>query len=153
MNGPKRKLLTLGYGAGWSCGMLREALAETGAILADIRLHPWSRTPAWRKSSLSESFGERYVHVPALGNLNYRGGGPILLADPEQGAAQIGSILAREAAVLLLCGCRDVTACHRKTVAEFCAARLGKRWNFDIHHLEPPHPRHPDLFAGLDLRF
>jgi len=36
-------------------------------------------------------------------------------------------------AIILLCGCADVTQCHRKVLAE----RLAEAWAADVVHLTP----------------
>lgn len=133
-------IYTAGYGAGWSIETLRQALEKTGAALVDIRQAPWSRSPQWQKQTLAAAFGDRYAHVPALGNLNYRGG-PIRLANPDLGAAQVGRLLERWPAVLLLCGCKDVEHCHRKIAAERCAVSLAERWQIEVVHLTPEKPQ------------
>jgi uncharacterized protein (DUF488 family) len=63
-------LYTAGYGAGWSRDSLGRVMEAAGAVLVDIRQAPWSRSPQWQKPALAGMFAERYVHLPALGNLN-----------------------------------------------------------------------------------
>jgi hypothetical protein len=36
--------------------------------------------------------------------------------------------------IILLCGCPDVTQCHRKLLAD----RLAQAWSEDVVHLTPP---------------
>jgi hypothetical protein len=72
--------------------------------------------------------------VQALGNRNYKNGGPIALADYEVGKQVIAEILATGQSVILMCACKDVAICHRRTAAEQLAADLG----VPITHLVPP---------------
>ena len=126
-------IYTAGYGAGWSPTMLADVLDRHAAILLDIRLKPWSKTPTWQKSALQARLGmSRYLHVPALGNLNYNTGGPIALQASVAGIRIVGEQLERRN-VVLLCGCRDLTTCHRKVAAELLREALGA----PIVHLEP----------------
>ena len=126
-------IYTAGYGAGWSPTMLAEVLTQHRAILLDIRLKAWSKTPHWQRPALFEYFGPaRYLHCPALGNLNYNTGGEIKLQAPAAGVA----IVQRQldiGSVVLLCGCRDVEACHRKVAAQLLHEALGAT----VVHLEP----------------
>ncbi|BBL75475.1 DUF488 family protein [Methylomagnum ishizawai] len=135
-----KTLYTAGYGAGWTVEALDAAMRERHAVLVDTRLVPFSRKPGWGRDALSAHFGpRRYVHIKALGNLNYRGG-PVELADAGEGIESLAARLAEPGidAVVLLCGCRDVRTCHRKVVAELAAERLGDRFALRIEHLEPP---------------
>ena len=129
----RHSIYTAGYGAGWSPAMLADVLDRHAAILLDIRLKPWSKTPTWQKSALQARLGmSRYLHVPALGNLNYNTGGPIALQASVAGIRIVGEQLERRN-VVLLCGCRDLTTCHRKVAAELLREALGA----PIVHLEP----------------
>jgi len=75
-----RRAFTAGY-----AGRRPEALARLAERLDltvfDVRFSPTSRDPRWRRPHLEKLLGDRYRHVGALGNVNYKGG-PILLADP-----------------------------------------------------------------------
>ena len=134
MEAPKpHTIYTAGYGAGWSPTMLADVLDRHAAILLDIRLKPWSKTLTWQKSALQARLGtSRYLHVSALGNLNYNTGGPIVLQSPAAGIRIVGDQLELHN-VVLLCGCRDLTTCHRNVAAELLHEALGA----PIVHLEP----------------
>lgn len=100
------------------------ALAEQlDAIITDIRFSPRSRVPQWSGGRLVRFLGDRYCHLPALGNRNYKGG-PMELVDPETGIAQVADLLAHQP-VVLLCVCADVERCHRRLAAEAITARYG----------------------------
>ena len=126
-------LYTLGY-SGWTPAAIQEAAQAHNAVVCDIRYSPASRYPPWRKHQLAHLLGARYQHVQALGNRNYKNGGPIALADYEVGRQVIADILATGQSVILMCACKDLTTCHRFTAAEQLAADLG----VTITHLAPP---------------
>jgi uncharacterized protein (DUF488 family) len=126
-------LYTLGY-SGWTPEAIQETAQARHAVVCDIRYSPASRHPQWRKRQLAQLLGGRYQHVQALGNCNYKSGGPIELADYEAGKQAIAEMLATGQSVILLCACKDVTMCHRRTAAEQLAADLGET----VTHLVPP---------------
>jgi uncharacterized protein (DUF488 family) len=111
-------IYTTGY-AGQDPAALQRWLEALDGVVFDIRFNPQSRKPRWTKAALARRLGARYMHVPALGNRNYKGG-PIALVDLEAGLAQ----LAQETRpVVLLCVCGDAATCHRTVVAEALRAR------------------------------
>jgi uncharacterized protein (DUF488 family) len=126
-------LYTLGY-SGWTPQDIQTEAQARNAVVCDIRYSPASRHPQWSKRQLSQLLGARYHHVQALGNRNYKNGGPIELADYEAGKQAIAEILATGQSVILMCACKDVAICHRRTAAEQLAADLG----VPITHLVPP---------------
>lgn len=135
-------LFTLGYLAGWHDETLARWLEETNTILADIRLTPYSRHAAWRESALRARLGQRYVHLPALGNIHHtRRDQPIVLADADTGVAQLIALLRQHHSVALLCACVDVGTCHRAMVAALVAQHLP---HVPITHLAPS-----DVLAGF----
>ena len=117
-------LYTLGY-SGWTPDAIQEAAQTHNAVVCDIRYAPVSRRPPWRKPQLTQRLGARYQHVQALGNRNYKSGGPIALADYNTGKQAIVDILATGQAVILMCACKDLATCHRLIAAEQLAADLG----------------------------
>src|SRR5258707_8853078 len=59
---------------------------HTQLVMIDTRFTPWSNRPEWRTKTLKATYGERYRWAGQyLGNLNYKNGGPICLADPAAG--------------------------------------------------------------------
>lgn len=142
-----RKILTAGYGSGWTIETMHAALAEHDAALIDIRYVPWSNFQPWRKDALSEAIGDRYIYLRAFGNVNYKGG-PIRIASPAQGLTIMDEIWARYLAVILLCGCRDHHQCHRQTVAALIERDLTDQGiDCTIEHLypSPKHQQHLEL--------
>lgn len=107
------KIYTTGYG-GRTADRLPELAERLGAIVADIRFAAYSKDLQWRKNYLELLLRDRYIHVPALGNRNYR--------DPEL-AIQIHNlelgvrlVESWQTSVILMCGCRDPIGCHRRLV-------------------------------------
>ena len=84
-------IFTFGY-LGRSPDDLAAILAERGAMLVDIRFQPRSRVPAWNGGRLAARFGDAYLHLPQLGNRNYRTGGPVELADYPAGRAALAGL-------------------------------------------------------------
>jgi hypothetical protein len=92
-------------------------------VVVDIRFSPRSRIPDWSAGRLQQLLGERYRHLPELGNRNYKGS-PLAFVDLEGGIERVGDRLA-EQPVILLCACADLRRCHRWPAAEAIAARYG----------------------------
>lgn len=135
------KIYTIGY-TGRKPEEIKQAVRERGAVLLDIRFSPRSRVPQWTKKRLTELLGERYKHVKALGNINYKGG-PIELVDFEAGKAIIDGF---EVPVVLMCACKDQHRCHRTTVAQMLQAQ-GDYQIQEIGQSSPP--RQPQLSLGF----
>lgn len=102
-----------GY-SGKSPDDILEILTEINGNLFDVRFSPRSRNPEWSKKRLTEFFGDRYAHVNALGNKNYKGG-DIEIVNYEAGKQMI---LDSDRPVLLLCMCARAGWCHRTTVGD-----------------------------------
>lgn len=115
-------LYTYGY-TGRLPHQLRALAEHLEAVVVDIRFSPRSRIPDWTAGRLQHLLGERYHHLPALGNRNYKGG-PIEFVDLEVGVVRIGELLT-EQPVILLCACADVRRCHRLAAAEAIAVRYS----------------------------
>jgi uncharacterized protein (DUF488 family) len=108
-------LYTLGY-TGNSIDHLK-ALVEQGAVILDIRMSPRSRVPQWNQGNLLRVLSSAYKWQPALGNRNYKNGGPIEISEPELGLWILKTSLSHKP-VILLYACPNVETCHRKTVAD-----------------------------------
>lgn len=111
------RFYTLGY-LGRTLAEIVTILDERNAVLADIRLVPYSRNRAFVKANLERVLGPRYVWVRDLGNRNFRTGGPVALADYPAGRT---ALLALNGPVILMCACRDHARCHRTVVAHALA--------------------------------
>jgi hypothetical protein len=111
---------TTGY-TGKRVEQLPALLDYYDAILADIRFAPVSRHLQWTKNYLSLMLKERYRHVAALGNRNYKTpGGAIQIHNLEIGLRLIESW---ETNVILLCACENAENCHRRVVRSELAKR------------------------------
>ncbi|MBV8879621.1 MAG: DUF488 family protein [Planctomycetaceae bacterium] len=109
---------TTGYARWKKPDAFTTEVLRLGARVADIRMRPWSRDPRWRAAGLISRLGrDHYVGVPALGNVNYKSGGPIAIKDLDAGLAIVLD-QERRGPVVLLCGCAEPASCHRTVVAE-----------------------------------
>ena len=114
-------LYTLGYLHPDGATTLMAVMAsDPMTLLVDIRYSPRSRwLPRWSKKQLQATWGDRYRHVKALGNVNYRlADAPIQLLDPETGIRWAVEQLRAGYSLILLCACREYDRCHRKVVEE-----------------------------------
>jgi hypothetical protein len=96
---------------------LQTFLTKSGALLCDIRYAPFSRIALWNKSQLAKRFDSAYRHIPQLGNLNYKNGGEIEIADLDTGLALVLTLL-EQRPIVLMCVCRELECCHRNLVAQ-----------------------------------
>jgi hypothetical protein len=98
----------------------------------DVRYRPLSRNPQWRQAYLRRTLGSLYRHVPEFGNILYKSGGAIRLADEARGI-EIVSALLESQPVVLTCVCNDHIRCHRSVVAKALSDITGR----EIVHLSP----------------
>jgi len=133
-------LCTIGYEKAALAGFVQALRSAGVATLIDVRSHPWSQRPEFRRDALRQRLlaaGIGYVHIRALGNPNegreaakagddatYRThmAAQIAGADGQKGLARIVD-LARKGAVALMCYERDPARCHRSVVAKALVAR------------------------------
>lgn len=132
------RLFTLGY-ARWTVEEVTACMDRYEATLIDVRHTPYTSKPGFSRDELTDQFGPRYRHIPGFGNVNYENG-PIQLVDPENGISAIRDV---ERAVILMCGCKSHTECHRRTVAELLSRRLG---GTPTHLRAPAERAQPTLF-------
>lgn len=110
-------ILTAGY-SGHTVAELHEAVLAMNAVVLDIRMSPRSRMPDWNMDNLFRVLGpHNYRHLPDWGNLNYGGRGDIKLQNPPLGLVQVVRWV-RQQPVILLCGCREYSECHRRVCAQ-----------------------------------
>lgn len=115
-------LLPVGYADPATDALVVDMLASNPlAVLLDVRLRARSRWYSqWNKTALQVQWGERYVHEPRLGNVNYQyPDRPILLAEPEPAASWVITWLQQGYSFLVVCACRNYETCHRKAVVEY----------------------------------
>lgn len=131
-------IYTLGY-AQWAIDEVVDQMDALDASLVDVRQSPHTTKPGFAKTDLEGRLGDRYVHLPAFGNVNYKEG-PVKLAAPDKGLPAVRDM---ESPPVLMCGCQHPEPCHRSTVAQLLADRFGG----SIEHLRAPDERaQPGLF-------
>jgi len=124
------KIYTLGY-TSTTPEELKEIAEKLGAIICDIRINPRSRAPRWNLVQFREAVGwDNYQYLGfCLGNKNYKGG-PIELADPQQGVKLVRELLGKKP-VILVCACYYHASCHRLEAANLITVASGS----EIEHL------------------
>ncbi|HEY8563491.1 MAG TPA: hypothetical protein VIL74_24140 [Pyrinomonadaceae bacterium] len=133
-----KNFYTTGY-TGKRVEQLPALLDYYDAVLADIRFAPNSRHLQWTRNYLSLMLRERYRHVPALGNRNYKEhGGAIQIHNLEIGVRLVASW---DANVILLCACAELENCHRRVVK----AELERRGH-EVEELTGWETAQPSLF-------
>lgn len=110
------QLYDLGYSQIQDSDLLLQLIGKLDAIVIDVRFSPKSRGPQWRASNLQSQFGDRYIHIPELGNVNYKGG-PIKLLDEDSGLAKL-NLMAQSSSLVLMCVCSNRDTCHRLTIVK-----------------------------------
>ena len=127
------KIYTLGY-SGWSVEAIKTFLESVNGVAVDVRMVPRSRVAAFNGTAFSRLLGERYYWLSDFGNVNYKSGGPITIANFDKGVERLLPLKTAGKAVVLLCGCPEVNVCHRKVLAE----RLAQRWDAEVEHVAAP---------------
>ncbi|MDQ3633538.1 MAG: DUF488 domain-containing protein [Acidobacteriota bacterium] len=107
------KIFTTGY-TGKDINDLKPMLADLDAMLIDIRFAPYSQVMHWRKVYLKALLGEKYRHIPNLGNRTYKED-KISIQNLKLG---IETILHLPSNVVLMCSCEKTENCHRRIIAE-----------------------------------
>jgi uncharacterized protein (DUF488 family) len=103
-------------------------LAGAGALIVDVRRNASSSPPQWTASGLKQIFGERYLHLPALGNHGQAKQGEWRMMN-ELAALEALSTLAAiyengGGPLILLCAELHNYHCHRRQVAEQLQAKV-----------------------------
>ncbi len=109
-------IVSLGY-TGLKIGSLTRLALSRDLLVVDVRLSPRSRVPVWSQNNLAGVLGKRYVHLPELGNLNFKGG-PIQIKDLKAGVRKLRAALEGHRGAILLCVCEQHATCHRRVVFE-----------------------------------
>lgn len=101
---------------------LRAQVIHLNAQVVDIRMSPRSRVPEWNKRRISEALHDRYLHLRALGNVNYNNREKgIELAFGHDIA--LGLLCTAQRDCILLCQCKDGASCHRAVVGRMLRDR------------------------------
>ena len=107
-------IYTTGY-AGQEVTLLPDLLDFLDARLIDIRFNPSvAGQIQWRKDYLRLLVGDRYRHVPHLGNRQTKETGQSSIQNLALG---IRIITEMRANLLLMCECRRVEECHRAIIS------------------------------------
>lgn len=113
------RVYPFGYSAPGASTSLDALMSDEKAILIDIRFSTKSmRKPAWSGSALRARYGNRYLWIQELGNVNYYNGGPIKLHNPDDGISRLVRGLQKGYNLILLCTCSTHETCHRKEVVD-----------------------------------
>jgi rhodanese-related sulfurtransferase len=121
---------------------------DPSLLLIDIRKTPDSQMAAWKRGHLIEAYEYRYGWFgETLGNLNYKNGGPITLANPVRGIASLVDLLQQGHNLLLLCGCAHYQTCHRRVVAELLQQALP-----ELTLIHPDQLAAPGILKCLSIR-
>jgi len=124
-------LYTIGYN-NFSFFEFSDKIKELGAIIIDVRYSPRSYNPFWGKKYLEDRFGNSYIHIPELGNKNYKNPDKEFdIVDIEKGFQEVSQYLDMEIDCVLMCACEDVEKCHRRIVSEY----IGGKTSAKIIHL------------------
>ena len=125
------------YHVGYSCynaeQHVKDLMSDPRMLLIDTRHKPWSWRSAWCKDDqvkaglripgLQSQWGKRYRDAgKVLGNLNYEGG-PIKIADLDEGIKGLRYYLVRGYSLILLCQCAH-DGCHRYTIMKALQAAM-----------------------------
>jgi hypothetical protein len=124
-------IYTFGY-ANFTVDQLKAKATEINAVVIDTRFRAASRIPEWNAKRLEEAL-RPVVYFPKghwFGNVNYKNGGPIQLANPEFARPGVVKLLG-EQPIILLCQCWSFATCHRSEVAKLIQQWTGS----DIIHL------------------
>ena len=117
-------------------------------VMIDTRFKPWSNMPEWRGERLRAIYGERYRWAgQSLGNLNYKHGGPIHLADSETGLRGLRHWLQHGYDLLVLCGCAVYDRCHLRTIVTMLTAQMP-----DVNVILPEQLPYPGRRKCLSIR-
>ena len=104
---------------------------QLNANVFDIRFSPRSRIPHWSGLALQALLQDRYRHIPALGNRNYKNGQPFDIVSYLEGKKQIEQ---SDRPVILLCACapHNHAQCHRTFIGNQLRAE-----GFQVQELPP----------------
>ena len=112
----KSKVYTAGYN-NFLSDTFQKKVDELNAIIIDIRYNPYSFSPFWQKEYLSRRYQDKYIHIPELGNKNYKTSG-IKIADWEKGLRYLIEIFKENKNIVLMCACEELEKCHRAWIAQ-----------------------------------
>ncbi|CAN5306305.1 hypothetical protein BH10ACI1_BH10ACI1_01840 [soil metagenome] len=92
---------------------LKPLIESLSAILVDIRFTPYSQVMVWRKVYLKTLLGKKYLHIPNLGNREFKEQNKISIQNLHLG---IETLLSLNTNSLLFCACAAQETCHRQVI-------------------------------------
>ena len=122
------KIFTTGY-TGKTLQSLHQTAEELGAMIVDIRFSPHSRNPSFNLANMRKVLGDAYIHMPELGNADYKSNN-IRLVNYPAGREKLRAL---QVPAILLCACKDPKTCHRTHIAQ-----LLKNDGFEVEEIQPP---------------
>jgi hypothetical protein len=139
------EIYTAGY-SGHTVDELARIAGRMSALVLDIRHVRRSRHFDWNEDNLLRVLGvDGYEPLPDWGNVNYNTAAPIELLHPQRGLVHT-LMRAEKRPVILLCGCREYSRCHRHTCAELLRAR-----GFPVSELEWPAAANATVHRAISL--
>jgi uncharacterized protein (DUF488 family) len=132
------RLYTFGY-SGRTPDELQTLVEQLDMMVADIRFSPRSRLPDWSGGRLQKLLGDRYRHLPTLGNRNYKGG-PVEFVDLETGVVEVGQLLRQQPVILQRSFCpvivrhRSAKAVKRQPISLRSRVRVGSIFPGNLFH-------------------
>jgi hypothetical protein len=99
--------------------IIERLMADPKVLLIDTRYSPYSKMPQWTGTALKQKYGKRYRMAGRfLGNIAFNTLGPMTLANPAIGIQGLVQYLGEGYDLIVLCGCADYHACHRRLVVD-----------------------------------
>jgi hypothetical protein len=118
-------LIPFGYTTPDAAARLDALMDGEQIMLVDIRYSTKSlKRPEWSMERLRARYGNRYLWLRSLGNVNYFTHGSIQIAAPDIGIPRLLSGLEQGYTCVLLCTCTRYASCHRKVICELVQAQL-----------------------------
>ena len=105
------------HAAGQDVSLLPHALSTLDAMLIDIRFMPPAQPLKWSKNYLKLLIGNKYLHVPTLGNRAAEKDGEIRKSAIQNLALGIKIISELKVNMLLFCSCENQMNCHRHAIS------------------------------------
>ena len=127
---PKPIIYLAGYGQSNTLETLKKKAESLNAIIVDLRHCPISKRKEWDRSTLRFSLAGRYLYLGLLWGASQNGTGALKVFDFERGLKTLNAKLEDPTAfelspeaVILLCSCRALTACHRGLLGNLLASQ------------------------------
>lgn len=110
----------IGYSKHGTEQSLESIMSNENVHLIDTRHKAYSRIPWATGDALNAKYGRRYHNAGKyLGNTNHADkGGPIQIANLELGIKGLCRYIDEQKTLVLLCGCKEYEACHRRVIVE-----------------------------------